>query len=285
MCSKQHYSNHPARGLTSYFSAWRSVWRPGRYNIINMKRIIVAIIILILASCTKTNVQPSIVQKTQQDTIPIIKQDSAPIRVFDSAEIVCLGNSLTFGYLITDSTQTYPGQLKSLLDTNNVTVINRGHSGYSTEQLEPLISIDATPFYKSEFKNIAIVWEIGNSIFWNKMTADSAYGIFVNYCNQVKEQGFKVIVITLPYRNNFFANYPITPGGDDSTTYSLKLDSANILLRNNYASFADGIADIQLNPHLQYYDPNYYQPDHTHLKAPGYAIVAGAVYKAITKLY
>jgi lysophospholipase L1-like esterase len=223
-------------------------------------------LLFLLAGCNKSNL---LVPSKSGAVTESVR--TAPL--FDTTlNVICAGNSLTVGYrLDSPATQAYPAQLQPLI---NGTTFNDGVNGITTEQMEPLISSDIKPRYDSLKKNIVIAWEIGNDIFWNGATAKAAYDSFVVYCNAVTASGFKVYAVTLPYRNNYYLGYPITPGGDDSTSYTAKIKSVNSMLRSKWPTFASGLIDVAANRNLKAYSSTYYIFDHVHLSAAGYTIVA-----------
>jgi hypothetical protein len=232
--------------------------------------------LLCLASCTKQVVLPqnSIVLNTKQNAVFLLAD--TPLN------IICAGNSLTVGYhLDSPATQAYPAQLDTFYHDSN-TIWNEGVNGITTEQMEPLIASDITAHYDSTKKNICIAWEIGNDIFWNGTTARAAVDSFITYCGNVHAAGFKVYAVTLPYRNNYFMGYPVTPGGDDSTAYTAKIKSVNTMLRSKWPIFASGLVDVAANKDLKQYSVQYYLSDHVHLSAAGYTIVASLAKNSLT---
>ena len=234
------------------------------------------LLLLLLASCTKQVLLP-------QNSIVLTTKQSAVFLSADTAlNIICAGNSLTVGYhLDSPATQAYPAQLDTFYHDSN-TVLNEGVNGITTEQMEPLINSDITAHYDSTKKNVVIAWEIGNDIFWDGATAKAAVDSFVIYCNNVHAAGFKVYAVTLPYRNNYFMGYPVTPGGDDSTAYTEKIKSVNTMLRNRWTTFASGLIDVAANKAFKQYSAQYYLSDHVHLSAAGYTVVASLCKKTLT---
>lgn len=225
------------------------------------------LIILLLTSCQKSNLT------AVNNAIP--KSESIVLE----KNILCLGNSLTWGYRLSDpATQSYPAQLQVLLPIDSV--FNKGINGITTEQMQGRLSTDVYPFYDSGKNNIVIAWEIGNDIYFNGTTAAAAYNNFVTYCDSVKAHGFKVVVINLPYRNNYYyLGNLITPGGDDTTQYTAKINSVNTLLKNNWRSFADKFVKVPFTS----YDTTDYIFDHIHLTEAGYAKIDSVIIKNLPK--
>lgn len=186
-----------------------------------------------------------------------------PVHKIDSAlNIVCAGNSLTYGYDLSDpSTQSFPAQLDTMLV--NATILNAGINGISTEQMQS----DFIPVLGK--RNIVIAWEIGNDIFWNGRSAADAVDSFKVYCDKITASGFSVYVLTLPARNNYYMGYQMTPGGDDSTAYNSKINAANVLLRQ-----MPNVIDIAADKRLSKYSDTYFLYDHVHISAAGYNVIA-----------
>lgn len=221
-----------------------------------------------LLSCTKQVLLP------QNSIVLNTKQAALTLQIDTPLNIICAGNSLTVGYhLDSPQTQAYPAQLDTFYHDSN-TIWNEGVNGITTEQMEPLINSDITAHYDSMKKNYVIAWEIGNDIFWNGTTARAAVDSFIVYCNNVRSHGFTVFCVTLPYRNNYFMGYPVTPGGDDSTAYTAKIKSVNTMLRSKWPTFSSGLIDVAANRAFKQYSPEYYLTDHVHLSAAGYTVVA-----------
>jgi lysophospholipase L1-like esterase len=228
-----------------------------------------------LLSCQKQVAHPSMFQVG--DGVKKTLSDSA-------SEIVCAGNSLTYGYHLAEpSTQSYPAQLIGFApySTNGSVILNKGVNGITTEQMQPRIATDILPNYDSSKINLVIAWEVGNDIFWNGTTGAAAYDSFVVYCDSVRSHGWKVAVITNPYRNNYFMGYPTTPGGDDSTAYSSKLSASNGLIRANWASFSDYLVDLGADSAFSSYSTLNYQTDHVHLTQAGYYSLDSMVVSAL----
>ena len=228
------------------------------------------IIILLFFTCCKLRISPK--EQAKSDSL---------VNSLKGSNILCMGNSLTYGAYLSDPyTQSYPAQLSRLLSNENVTVFNGGISGITTAQMLQRFSLDVPVHYIHGKRNILIVWEIGNDIYFNGgITTD--YNRFIQYCNIGTQSGWEVYIINLPYRNNYFigVGQPKDPAGDDSTTYIHYIDSINVLLKENYQSFSKGLVD--LSGIFTHYDALYYFPDHVHFKDTAYSIIANEVAKVI----
>lgn len=221
----------------------------------------------LLAGCVKNNLTApaSAIPQTEAIVLPL--------------NIICAGNSLTWGYRLPDpATESYPAQLQALLPLD--TVLNKGVNGITTPQMQARLSTDVYPFYDSTKTNVVIAWEVGNDIYFNGVSYMTAYNNFVTYCDSVRAHGFKVVVINLPYRNNYYySGNLITPGGDDTTQYSQKLLSVNTLLKQNWRTFADKFVKVPFST----YDTTDYIFDYIHLTQVGYQKIDSVILKNLPK--
>lgn len=199
------------------------------------------------------------------------------------AIIVCTGNNLTFGTNI-QYDSTYPSLLQNKFNDEGVDImvknegINVGCSMTLLQiQLPEIVSRD----YIHNISNIAIVWELQQDLFNNNYQPQVIVKRLADYCSLLHYFGYKVVVMTAPYRNSYFINYPITPSGADTTTYTVNLAAVNDSLRANYKSFADILVDIAVDKRFQSYTPRYYQPDHVNLTAESYKAVSEIVFNTL----
>ena len=196
--------------------------------------------------------------------------------------LLCAGNSLTSGTNSTGGpTQTtsvtgtnYPSVLWSLLGANNYDVRTDAFPGRTTDQM-----LSGTPAFGDLFwlpaaqpKNICVAWEVTNTLATSASSA-AAYDKIVAYCKARQARGYKVVVATCLPRLGSYAGF-----GVDYL-------AVNGLIRDNYASFADGIADVASDSRLK--DPTnltYFAADQIHLTDAGYAIVAGIIAPVVASL-
>lgn len=196
--------------------------------------------------------------------------------------LMCDGNSLSSGTGSTSgATQNlattgdnYPCQLWNLLGSLNWQVRLDAFPGRTTQSLlsgapdftDMFVSRSASP------KNIALVWEITNTLA--NFQGGAAYQLIVQYCLARRAAGYKVIVGTCLLRQDSpYAGFP------------LDMAYVNGLIRTNWPTFADGIADFQADPRLQ--DPTnttYFFTDKVHLNSVGYGVVANIAQAAILKI-
>lgn len=190
-----------------------------------------------------------------------------PLIVFD-------GNSLTYRPADVDVTP-YPTQCVRLLGEAQYEWYNYGVGGQTT----PSMTADAPTqidihYDRRRAKNIVVAWELSNDIFFGNSAA-TAYANFVAYCNARRAVGFSVIVLTVLPRSGV-----ATPG-----TFEADRQTVNTLLRDNYRSFAHGIADVAADSRIgdsgDENDTTYYKPDLVHLTNVGAGVVAQIVADAI----
>lgn len=186
-------------------------------------------------------------------------------------QVQCNGNSLTLGTGATGGL-TYPNQLATLL-TAGWDVSNQGVGGDTTQDLIDR-GLDSW-FDAGRAANVIVLWEITNDVKLNEDAA-GAYSRVITWCGDSRAAGFKVIVATCIDRSESL------PGA-----WETNRQAVNANIRENWASFADGIVDLGLAPHLgpagSALDPTYFD-DGVHLTNTGYAIVAKMVYDAVVAL-
>ncbi len=193
--------------------------------------------------------------------------DSTPLVVFD-------GDSLTRGYGLNITTDSYPYQLRSSLSGYTYDVEGANGESLSTMLANAPTNID--PLYNSRrTKNIVVIWGGINDFIWDSKTAAQVYADTVSYGQARRAAGWKVVVVTtLPTGN---ASAP--------ADYETKRTTLNANILANWNTFADAIADPGADATIgQTSSPNntsYYQSDKTHLTAVGATIVANLVKAAI----
>ncbi len=191
--------------------------------------------------------------------------DTAPgLVIFD-------GNSLTYGLGATPG-HTYPEDVAAELGPGH-DYLNVGVGGQTTREM----LADAATEVDAKHPAIVVAWEIGNALYYWQRSPDrgqdpeTAWGDFVTYCNARRSAGAKVVVLTVTPRTIDYADPPWTAA----------VESINGRMRQDWRSFADGLADVAAEPGLQ--DPARF-PDGVHLNDQEYAIVAGVVATTIRGL-
>lgn len=121
------------------------------------------------------------------------------------------------------------------------------------------------------FRNILTVWAGTNDLI-NSVPADAIFQAYKDYLLNAREHGFETLAFTTLPRSAFTA---------DQEAQRVKL---NQLIRAEYASFADGLVDVDAEALLS--DPSNltYYSDGTHLTSAGTTLVAARVVSAINSL-
>lgn len=189
------------------------------------------------------------------------------------AQIICDGDSLTYGY---DSTNTfsapvkncYPFQLNRLLG-DSLKILNFGVPSQTLVQMQSDAAtqidtlLDAVTWPN---RNVLICWGGTNDIFGGATDA-TALASLMTYCAARRAAGWKVIVLTMLTRAD------VTGGAE---TYRLNFNASIVA---NWQTFADALVDVagmsqlQTNTNTPYFDAT----DHTHLTVYGYGVIAKAV--------
>lgn len=200
-----------------------------------------------------------------------------------SAQIIFDGNSVVYGigstHEISNSDDftgnNFPAITKQTLvakyPTISFTTKNFGVNGQTTQQMitDASSQIDALYNGTSYDINILVAREISNDMANNNLSAIDALTNFINYCQDRRKAGFKVLVLTLPPRS-------IAPGTMSLTEYNTRKETVNNLLRKNWPLFADGIIDVG--------DYAVSFPDGLHTNDAGYALYGAESAKQASKL-
>jgi len=156
-------------------------------------------------------------------------------------------------------------------------ISNFGVSGQATPsmiadadtQIDPLFSINRP-------RNIVVAWEGSNDLYFGA-TATEAYDNLVSYCNDRRDAGWKVVIVTLLPRSSSG-----TPG-----TFEADRQTVNANIRANWSTFADALADIAANTTIgedgDETDTTYYS-DAVHPTDAAYDIIAPIVADAIESI-
>lgn len=167
--------------------------------------------------------------------------------------IVCDGDSITFGIGVT---LAYPEQLNlnSPWSIQNI--------GINAETLNTMLTnapSTVDTYFISGRTNLVVIWG-GTNDFGQGATVASVYSTLQSYCTGRRSAGFKVIVVTMLSR---VGNNPT--GGE---TLDADKNAYNALIRANWASFSDGLADVAANSNLgadgAYANSTYFQGDEIH---------------------
>jgi lysophospholipase L1-like esterase len=184
------------------------------------------------------------------------------------------GNSLTRDYGISDNS-TYPAQTMALLGLAPSSYVNLGVPAFTTPGMSARALIDSRFAIDHQFL-IDVAWEGRNDIVLNGASAATAYVNLVAYCQARRAAGLRVVIVTL---------LPSTSGVPG--TYEADRQTVNGLLRANWPSFADALADPGGDATIgQPLSPNNltYYVDGIHMTVAGYGIVASYVAPAIQRV-
>lgn len=192
------------------------------------------------------------------------------------------GNSLTNldGAALT-SGQRYPltcyTSIVALAKKN--AYLNFAVGGKRTDQLTSDFATKILPSLKSN--DIVVFWEICNQAhdLTSDVDGDALYASVVEYCDQARNYGAKVVLLTGIARD--------FPAFDDADITD-RIFACNTQIRANAASICDALADValltQFDAKADATNTTYYRADQTHLTNTGYDLIAGTVYTAIETL-
>lgn len=158
-----------------------------------------------------------------------------------SAVVACDGNSLTFG---NGATTSYPTALSGLapLTNGSISASNVGVGGQRGSDMTANHA-DVNALFNSAKKNILVAWEITNSLHAGA-TAQGAVTEILNYVASVKAVNPWVVIVAtaIPRYQKRSADASFTQ--TEVTAYNTVIDAANVLLRQQWASKADGLVDL-----------------------------------------
>jgi lysophospholipase L1-like esterase len=192
--------------------------------------------------------------------------------------IVFVGDSLTGGEDMPDVSRNYPTQLierRSLAGWDDVTL---ARGGKSLAMLVAYIPVDVSPLLvSSRRRTVAVVFGGTNDFAIFGASAREAYDALATYCRTVREQGWRVVAVTMLPRSSYLVAV-------DAAEFERRRLEFNALVRAGYATFADALADAAA-------DASIGQPgasasgrfylDGTHLTADGCARLAAVVESAL----
>lgn len=185
--------------------------------------------------------------------------------------LLTVGDSRTAGQ---DGKLPYPYQMKDRLPS--YTIASYGIPGDSLAQMAARV-----PGYASIARGaVSVVWGGTNDTTDGLTTASEFYDRLVTLCDLLRDAGARVIVCT-EISNTNAAHAAISW---DSTV----MPALNTLIRDNYATFADGLCDLGAIPELGAANAadntTWFSADKVHPTTAGYGLVADAVADAVTAL-
>lgn len=157
-------------------------------------------------------------------------------------------------------------------------ITNNSLRQITTATLASQAAATVDPYISTSLKpNVCCILEIHNHIApgVGNVDATTAYNAIVSYCQARQAAGWKVIVGTCP---------------DTSAVHALEVTRrlvVNQSIRDNWATFADAIADIALDAAFlsgRYTDPAYYDPDNIHFTEAGEGKIADYFQAALATL-
>ncbi len=188
--------------------------------------------------------------------------------------IVCDGDSLTdAGYAGTTIFTVYPYLLQKEYG-GKAQVLNVGLGGASVFDMTISQPDTVTPLYTSVYKNKILTIMVG--VNHEGQDSTICYAELVALCNERKSEGWKIVICTFT---------PITVQGDYPPWQETYRQELNALIRTNYTSFADALADVGADSRIGDFgdqeDLTYYDTDEIHLNATGHVVVAEIIKAAI----
>lgn len=191
--------------------------------------------------------------------------------------VVFDGDSLTAGSG-SSAGRSYPSQTVVGLDSR-ATHSNIGLSGATMQMILDRAAATVDPLLVTEGMNVVVLRAGTNDLFFSAGATppEDVHADIVAYCNGRRAAGWKIVVTT------------ITPRSDASTpaNFETSRQTLNTLIRNNWTTYADALADIAADPLLgdagdetnkQYYT------DLVHHTDNGYRVSADIVRRALGRL-
>jgi lysophospholipase L1-like esterase len=195
---------------------------------------------------------------------------------FDLIErvLVCEGDSLTAGNHNVVG-ERYPDIMAASLGTSwGVFNVGAGSQTITTMITDAAAQVDAR-FDNGYLSNIVVIWAGINDIVAGESAAD-LHAEIQTYCAARRAVGWKVVVCT------------VTPAANCPDAKETVRTDLNTLLRANYETYADALADIggdaDLGDWADRLNTTYYQADATHFTLAGNTKVASIIQTAIESI-
>lgn len=195
--------------------------------------------------------------------------------------IVLDGNSL-FTYYMAKVFRTAQYDLSN----DNWKIYNAAVSGQTTANMLFDESTQILPLYDSTCsKNILIAWELTNEMY-NGAPLVTCENNYKTYCLNAKAAGFKVITMGMLPRK-YVGNH----SGLNQTQWNLKVDSANVYIRDSSSTFSDAYVPFPNSHFIKWRssystdaafntdiaailaDPIYFQSDGIHMKEYAFELI------------
>jgi lysophospholipase L1-like esterase len=196
-----------------------------------------------------------------------------------SGQVICEGDSLTVG-IGAPEWLSYPLQMGRLLRLTRpkFKVVNVGMNGTTTMDMLERAKSNVDSLFNSALSiNIAIFNGGINDVRLLDDDPATIVGRIHHWCLDRRAVGFKVVVMTL------------TPSSfsEEILDVNAMRKAVNLLIRENYISYADAIADLGEDAIVGQDGEEaneIYYPDRLHMTAAGYAIKAQYAYDAVMRL-
>ena len=193
-------------------------------------------------------------------------------------QITCDGDSLTAGGSITAIGGAWPNKLATLLGDPDTAVRNVGIGGLMAASLELIAPTRVDDSWLGSVTDKVVIISAGSNDLYFGVSAAATMTSLENYCLDRQAAGARVIIATVLPRSN--AGTPLA--------FETNRQTLNGLITANYASFADGLADIAAEPIMgpagAETNTTYYLPDLAHPNATGNDILAGIYEDAVNAL-
>jgi lysophospholipase L1-like esterase len=189
--------------------------------------------------------------------------------------IVFDGDSLTAG---SEATDPYPSQVMRTF-ASGTSWYNLGIGGLRIKDILDMAPTRVDRRFNSRLgRNVVVVWAGTNDLaLWNHM-ASAVYKRLQQYCEERRQQGFTVLVLTMIPRNDKLC----LPGFEE------RRQSVNRKLRECWSGFADGLVDVAADPLIGTpgceSDLRYWVKGGVHLTNNGLGLVAAHVRDALLQL-
>jgi lysophospholipase L1-like esterase len=186
------------------------------------------------------------------------------------ALLVYDGDSQTIGSV--GPVTPYPTRLATTLADLNTVYRNFALGSQKITDLATDAATQIDPLISPSIPTILTVWAGTNDIMTDAVDAATCHQRLADYCTARRAAGLKVIVCTLV-------------AGNSGLYTNATRNAVNDLIRANYTSYADGLADLAANANIggdgDENNTTYFNADKLHLTNTGQIEVAGVVETAI----
>lgn len=190
------------------------------------------------------------------------------LSVPSTRKVVCASGDSQTAY--TGAAGMWPSVIAADLGTAAQGFTTVAQGGVTLAFINEIAAVWIDPVYDATAaNNVNIIWSGTNDLAGGTSGADT-YALLATYCNARRAAGWdKLIVVTA---------LPRSAAGDAANHETLR-QAFNTLLRANWATIADGLADVAADGRIgdegDELDTTYYQADRVHLNTAGQAVIAG----------